>query len=198
MLTLVKEGDTAWRTYFQPVSDEQESISVPAQWADFMTIKLLTPANFHWAKSILQSQFWQLIQQGCAGGISREFALNHAESASVGKYTYAEHPSSNYKGICIAIIDDDACNRVSLDNNSKNCNGFCHYYACWCQGVCTSETETQAVASVPIRQWSPLEQEQWSDPSQPSLIIILYNIVCSVYYTYRLLTNVVSWTCGSK
>ena len=152
MLTLVNEGDTAWRTYFQPVSDEQESISVPAQWADFMTIKLLTPANFHWAKSILQSQFWQLIQQGCAGGISREFALNHAESASVGKYTYAENPSSNYKGICIAIIDDDACNRVSLDESSKNCNGFCHYYACWCQGVCTSETETQAVASVPIRQ----------------------------------------------
>ena len=77
---------------------------------------------------------------------------NHTESASIGKYTCAEHPSSNYKGICIAIIDDDAYNRVCLEESSKNYNGFCHYYACWCQGVCTSETETQAVASVPIRQ----------------------------------------------
>lgn len=50
-----KEGNIAWRTFFKPVLDDQESITVPAQWADFMTAKLLTRADFQWAKTILQS-----------------------------------------------------------------------------------------------------------------------------------------------
>jgi hypothetical protein len=78
--------------------------------------------------------------------------MNHAESASVGKYC-VEHLSGNYKGICFKWIDDNACDKICLDESSDNFNGFCSNFQCWCLGTCTSETESaEPVASAPVRQ----------------------------------------------
>jgi hypothetical protein len=48
-----REGTIAWSSYFKPDGALVDSVSVPAQWADFFTAKLLTPENFDWAKSLL-------------------------------------------------------------------------------------------------------------------------------------------------
>ncbi|KAG0515587.1 hypothetical protein BDA96_10G291200 [Sorghum bicolor] len=74
-----------------------------------------------------------------------------SESASVGKYHCGDkHLSSNYKGICIGLIHDAACNRVCADESSDNSGGICDFLQCWCITKCTSETEV--VASAPIQQ----------------------------------------------
>jgi hypothetical protein len=48
-----REGTIAWSSFFKSDGALVNSVSVPAQWADFFTAKLLTPENFDWAKSLL-------------------------------------------------------------------------------------------------------------------------------------------------
>ncbi|CAD6335819.1 unnamed protein product [Miscanthus lutarioriparius] len=77
--------------------------------------------------------------------------MEAGESVFVGKdHCGDEHQSGNYKGICIGLIHDAACNRVCVDESSDNSGGVCDFLQCWCITRCTSETE--AVASAPIRQ----------------------------------------------
>ncbi|KAG0515594.1 hypothetical protein BDA96_10G291800 [Sorghum bicolor] len=72
------------------------------------------------------------------------------ESTSIGSFLCPEHLSGNYKGICIGLIHDAACNRVCIEESSDNYEGFCNFFQCWCQPRCTSKTEVDA--SAPIRQ----------------------------------------------
>jgi hypothetical protein len=50
---LSKEGTAAWSCYFKPDGSIINSVTVPAQWADFFTAKLLPPEDFDWDKSLL-------------------------------------------------------------------------------------------------------------------------------------------------
>nr|TKW02414.1 hypothetical protein SEVIR_8G242500v2 [Setaria viridis] len=77
--------------------------------------------------------------------------IHGAESGSVGDYHLFPckvHPSANYKGPCIALINDKACNRVCLGESSDNSSGECSAFKCMCTVRCTSETV--AAASAPI------------------------------------------------
>ncbi|KAM0855211.1 hypothetical protein ACQ4PT_049924 [Festuca glaucescens] len=56
-----KEGTTAWASFFKPTTVVAHAITVPAQWADFFTAKLLSPEDFDWAKSLMQSKIWQIL-----------------------------------------------------------------------------------------------------------------------------------------
>ncbi|KAM0838404.1 hypothetical protein ACQ4PT_060987 [Festuca glaucescens] len=56
-----KEGTSAWSTYFKLDGSIINTVKVPAQWADLFTAKLLTPADFEWTKSLLQSKIWQIL-----------------------------------------------------------------------------------------------------------------------------------------
>jgi hypothetical protein len=56
-----KEGTTAWASFFKPTNVVAQKVSVPAQWADFFTAKLLSPEDFNWAKGLLQSKIWQIV-----------------------------------------------------------------------------------------------------------------------------------------
>ncbi|KAF7098178.1 hypothetical protein CFC21_099938 [Triticum aestivum] len=77
--------------------------------------------------------------------------MEAGESAFAGKYHCSdEHQSGNYKGICIGLIHDHACNRVCVHESSDNSGGECDFLQCWCITRCTSESE--AVASAPIGQ----------------------------------------------
>jgi hypothetical protein len=51
-----REGTSAWSTHFKPDGSIINTVSIPAQWADFFTAKLLTPEDFEWTKSLLQSK----------------------------------------------------------------------------------------------------------------------------------------------
>lgn len=57
------------------MDSSQTYVSVPAQWVDFFTAKLLSPADFDWARSILQSKLWEIFQHGCSAGSLRQFVL---------------------------------------------------------------------------------------------------------------------------
>ncbi|KAM0855207.1 hypothetical protein ACQ4PT_049924 [Festuca glaucescens] len=58
-----KEGTTAWASFFKPTTVVAHAITVPAQWADFFTAKLLSPEDFDWAKSLMQSKIWQILSE---------------------------------------------------------------------------------------------------------------------------------------
>jgi hypothetical protein len=72
-----KEGTIAWSSFFKPDGALVNTVSVPAQWADFFTAKLLTPEDFDWAKSLLQSKIWQIVSEFDLNNpaASRAFAL---------------------------------------------------------------------------------------------------------------------------
>jgi hypothetical protein len=72
-----KEGTTAWSSFFKPDGIVVNTVTVPAQWADFFTAKLLTPEDFDWAKNLLQSRIWQILGEMDAStdSASRTFVL---------------------------------------------------------------------------------------------------------------------------
>jgi hypothetical protein len=58
-----KEGTTSWSSFFKPDGFVLNTVTVPAQWVDFFTAKLLTPKDFDWAKNLLQSRIWQILSE---------------------------------------------------------------------------------------------------------------------------------------
>ncbi|RCV39521.1 hypothetical protein SETIT_8G231000v2 [Setaria italica] len=76
--------------------------------------------------------------------------IHPAESASMQQSRIhspcKEHPSANYKGMCLGVINDSECNSVCLDESSDNMSGSCAIFMCWCQIRCTSETVVAASA----------------------------------------------------
>lgn len=72
-----KEGTIAWSSFFKPDGALVNIVSIPAQWADFFTAKLLTPEDFDWAKSLPQSKIWQIVSEFDLNNpaASRAFAL---------------------------------------------------------------------------------------------------------------------------
>lgn len=75
---LSHEGEKAWKEFFCPSSADAPSITVPAPWVDFFTAKLLSPADFEWAKAILQSKLWDILQEGSEEALSRKFVIPHS------------------------------------------------------------------------------------------------------------------------
>lgn len=57
-----------WARFLAPGPGAQ-SVQVPKVWADFFTTLLLNPGSFEWAKSMLQSQAWNLFQTSCADSV---------------------------------------------------------------------------------------------------------------------------------
>ncbi|XBI96381.1 hypothetical protein VPH35_032670 [Triticum aestivum] len=52
---LGKEGASIWNTHFVPSSDSEKVVQVPIEWTDFLSLALLSPDKFEWAKSLLSS-----------------------------------------------------------------------------------------------------------------------------------------------
>ncbi|RCV38442.1 hypothetical protein SETIT_8G142700v2 [Setaria italica] len=59
--------------------------------------------------------------------------IHAAESASVDHRPCKDHLSANYKGLCLAMINNNECDRVCLDESSDNMFGSCGFLQCWCQ-----------------------------------------------------------------
>jgi hypothetical protein len=60
---LARESAAAWRKFFKPpsVSDSHSTFSVPIDWVAFLMCKLLTPEDFKWTSSLMQSKVWDII-----------------------------------------------------------------------------------------------------------------------------------------
>jgi hypothetical protein len=76
------DGVRLWAKNFAPFG-QLEGVRVPNSWCDFFTFSFLNPSKFEWAKSLLQSRAWQLIQQYNACDSSTLFQLPHTCPAEV-------------------------------------------------------------------------------------------------------------------
>jgi hypothetical protein len=62
-----EEGMKLWDRYFAPHSPSANSehngkiFKVPVSWFNFITLMLVTPEKFNWAKSFLNSALWEII-----------------------------------------------------------------------------------------------------------------------------------------
>jgi hypothetical protein len=63
------EGMALWEKYFAPKStslannDSISLVDIPASWFNFITLMLLTPEKFDWAKGFLSSQLWDILKE---------------------------------------------------------------------------------------------------------------------------------------
>jgi hypothetical protein len=64
-----KEGMELWEKYFAPhiqsSSDAagQKVLEIPVNWFNFITLMLLTPEKFDWAKKLLNSALWNVLME---------------------------------------------------------------------------------------------------------------------------------------
>ncbi|KAM0838837.1 hypothetical protein ACQ4PT_060708 [Festuca glaucescens] len=60
---LSREGAIAWEKFFKPssVTDCHGTISVPTDWVEFLMCKLMTPEDYKWTSSLMQSKVWDII-----------------------------------------------------------------------------------------------------------------------------------------
>jgi hypothetical protein len=49
-----------WAQFFFPVGCPAQVVDIPADWASFFTVMLLSPSHFDWDKSFLASKVWNL------------------------------------------------------------------------------------------------------------------------------------------
>jgi hypothetical protein len=70
---LSKEGTTAWNNFFKP-QKASDTVSVPYDWVDFLTSKLMAPDDYAWAKNLLQSDVWTITTEH-SDLETREFSL---------------------------------------------------------------------------------------------------------------------------
>jgi hypothetical protein len=58
-----------WDKYFAPHCPSADSNSkgkvfqIPVSWFNFITLMLITPEKFNWAKSFLNSSLWEIISE---------------------------------------------------------------------------------------------------------------------------------------
>ena len=69
------EGIALWQKHFAPTEATDNTIQVSEEWADFITLALLTPDNFEWAKALLSSQLWHYILEGANKSQCRPFLM---------------------------------------------------------------------------------------------------------------------------
>lgn len=61
VILLGQEGADIWQKHFAPSKDSKEVIQVPIEWVNFLSVALLTPNKFDWAKQFITSNAWTYI-----------------------------------------------------------------------------------------------------------------------------------------
>jgi hypothetical protein len=75
------KGLLLWDKYFAPHmhgSDKENHstvVDIPVSWFNFITLMLLTPEKFDWAKSFLSSQLWNILKEPLLSEDSIQFAI---------------------------------------------------------------------------------------------------------------------------
>jgi hypothetical protein len=68
------ESIIIWSRFFAPIGNPG-GIIVPTSWSDFITLVLMDPIRFHWAKSFLESSGWSLVTKDFGSKQSFTFYL---------------------------------------------------------------------------------------------------------------------------
>jgi hypothetical protein len=64
-----------WAKFFSPVGYLSQVVNIPADWAAFFIMMLLSPTHFDWAKSFLASQAWKLLTNCANSNALMAFAI---------------------------------------------------------------------------------------------------------------------------
>jgi hypothetical protein len=78
---LSSEGLCLWEKYFAPNMHESQKksnysvVDIPVSWINFITLMLLTPEKFDWAKSFLSSQLWHILKEPLNNETFVQFAI---------------------------------------------------------------------------------------------------------------------------
>lgn len=70
-----EEGARIWKEDFAPRDDNHEVIKVPIEWVNFLSMTLLSPMKFEWAKQFVTSNVWEFITQGSEAKVFISFAI---------------------------------------------------------------------------------------------------------------------------
>jgi hypothetical protein len=75
------KGLLLWDKYFAPhmhgpdKKNHSTVVDIPVSWFNFITLMLLTPKKFDWAKSFLSSQLWNILKEPLLSEDSIQFAI---------------------------------------------------------------------------------------------------------------------------
>jgi hypothetical protein len=75
------EGMALWEKHFAPKmqghtdSHNSSMVDIPVSWFNFITLMLLTPEKFDWAKGFLSSQLWDILKEPLLKEDSVRFAI---------------------------------------------------------------------------------------------------------------------------
>jgi hypothetical protein len=107
---LSPEGFLLWEKYFAPYMygpDKQSHsavVDIPVSWFNFITLMLLTPEKFDWAKSFLSSQLWNILKEPMLSEESIQFAIPD-------KCVTTEAP------LCINLLNQDEASPAGSSSN---------------------------------------------------------------------------------
>lgn len=96
--TFAEDGLALWKKHFTPVENSDKVIQVPEEWINFITLALLTPDNFEWAKALLNSKLWHYIIEGAPNSHRTPFVLPdvcHSQQAPLCKMQELEQEASS-------------------------------------------------------------------------------------------------------
>jgi hypothetical protein len=62
-----KQGMQIWENFFAPhlhnSSGDSPACEIPVSWFNFVTLMLMTPDKFDWARGFLSAQLWNIIKE---------------------------------------------------------------------------------------------------------------------------------------
>ena len=87
-----KEGIAIWKKYFAPhISgtldcNKKKIFQIPVSWFNFITLMLVTPEKFDWAKNFLQSPLWNIIKEPI--GTEKTVAFSIPDNCAVQEHVF--------------------------------------------------------------------------------------------------------------
>jgi hypothetical protein len=96
-------GLLLWEKYFSPhlhgsgITNNSSLVDIHVSWFNFITLMLLTPEKFDWAKSFLSSQLWDILKEPMNSEATVQFVIP-------GTCATSKAP------LCIALSDQDEGN----------------------------------------------------------------------------------------
>lgn len=92
-----------WAKHFSPAGDPDAVTDIPADWASFFIMMLLSPTHFDWAKGFLNSEAWR-------------FMISCTSTVSTMSFVIPESCPVDKEPQCLSHCDSNRMSPSSLDD----------------------------------------------------------------------------------
>jgi hypothetical protein len=117
------QGMALWNKFFAPhICDgvsADKVLNIPSNWFNFITLMLLTPEKFEWAKNFLSSPLWEHVSQDNEDNDSISFVIPDSclvKKAPVCQIAEMEQNEPNLKGMGVKGVTPSAPKRKRRGN----------------------------------------------------------------------------------